>query len=157
MTTGITSPREFLRETIQLKVDTESAFLLLAARLYKIHTEKLWVGEYQDYEEFLLDAKLSKATASKLERVYEVFVLQHRIQAQKLAQVGWSSLYAISSHADTKERATELVERASLLTRSDLEKSIKNEDGKQEKCSHNWIKIEFCTLCELRRRIYEKD
>ena len=156
MTTEITSPREFLKETIKLKIDTESAFLELAARLYKIHNENLWKGEYSDYEEFLLDARISKATASKLESVYSVFVLKHRIQAQKLAQVGWSSLYAISSHADTKERATELVERAGLLTRGDLENSLKNE--KNPGCKHSWQELHLrqCTECGIREKIYNE-
>lgn len=155
MTTEITSPREFLRETIKLKVDTEAAFLLLAARLHKIYTESLWKGEYGDFGEFLLDARLSKATASKLITVYEVFVLKHKLPQKKLAEIGWSSLYTIASRSDTKEKAIELVERAGLLTRNDLEMSLKN-DG-HPNCKHEWVELHFrqCSVCAVREKIYE--
>lgn len=155
MNTDITH-RSFLKETIQLKVDTESAFLELAARLYRIHSEEMWKTDYESYEEFLLDARISKATASKLESVYTTFVLKHKIPSKKLAEVGWSSLYTIASHSDTKERAEELVEKAALLTRDDLVRSLENEGGKQDRCKHPKFRtVQVCEECGYRVRVYE--
>lgn len=145
------TPRTFLKETIKLKVDTEAAFLELAARLYKIHTDNLWKGEYESYEEFLLEARISKATASKLETVYATFILKHKIPKTMLAEAGWSSLYAIASRSDTKEKAVELVERAVSLTRDDLTRSLQNEDGKQDRCPHTKTHvIKICDNCGFR-------
>lgn len=155
MDTEVIKPREFLRETIKLKVDTEAAFLELGARLYKIHNENLWEGEYDSYEDFILEARLSKATASKLEKVYETFVLIYKIPQKRLAAVGWSSLYTAAPYATSKVQAEELVERAGLLTRNDLARSLENENGKQSACTHEWVNYRMCTKCSERRRIYE--
>lgn len=145
------SQGNFLRDTIKLKVDTEAAFLELAARLHKIHTEDIWKSEYDSYNMFLMDARISKATASKLESVYFVFVLKHQIPSNKLAEVGWSSLYSIASRADTKEKAEELVDRAKLLTREHLAQSLKNEHGQQDMCVHaKTHDIRICNDCGFR-------
>lgn len=148
-------PRTFLKETIQLKVETEAAFLELAARLYRIHQEEIWKSEYDSYEEFLMDARISKATSSKLESIHEVLVMTHKIPLKKLAEIGWSSLYTISRHADTKARAEELVDRATDLKRGDLEESLRLENSAGKKCDHEWVNYKFCTKCGVKHRIYD--
>lgn len=150
------SSRTFLKETIALKVNTEAAFLELATRLYKIHTEEVWKGEYDSYEEFLLDARISKATASKLESVYAVFILKHNISQKKLATVGWSSLYAIASRSGTREKAEELIQKASLLSRSDLEVVLRNDKGQQDTCAHSDSRlVKVCNDCGFRVAVHE--
>ena len=150
------TPRSYLKETLKMVASIEGAFLSLAERLYTIREERLYEGEYETFEEFLLTAKLSKATASKLCLIYSTFVLKYKISHKKLAEVGWSALYTVAGYADTKERATELVERAGLLTRGDLEVSLRNEDGKQERCAHEWILYKFCTKCSQKHRVYDR-
>jgi len=150
------TPRGFLKETIALRGQIEGAFLSLAERLYKIREERLWEGEYDDFDTFLLELKISKATASKLCTVHETFVVKHKIAVKKLFPIGWSSLYAIAGHADTKEKAEDLVDRAGLLTRQDLEISLRNENGRQDACDHkNSRTVMVCNDCSFRRQIYE--
>lgn len=149
------SPRNFLRETIALKVETESAFLELGARLYKIHNEEIWKGEYETYEMFLLETRISKATASKLENIHHTFVLTHKVSPKKLAAVGWSSLYSMAKYVDSKEKAEDLVHEATLLTRYDFQAKLKNQSGEQDRCKHEMVKMEFCTKCGIKHRLYD--
>lgn len=154
MTTEI-SQRNYLKETIGLKNQIEGAFLEMAERLYKIREEKLWEGEYEDFDTFILEMKLSKPTVSKLCSVYETFVLTHKIPTKKLAPIGWSSLYAIAPYATTLEKAEELVDRAGLLTRDHLVTSLKDE-AKDAGCAHtNTRTVVVCNDCSHRQRIYE--
>lgn len=155
--TDLIDKNKYLKDTIQLKVTTEAAFLELAKRLYTIHTDKVWEGQYASYEEFLLDAQLSKATASKLEKVYETFQLKFSIPREQLARVGWSSLYAAAAYVDSKEKALEVVDKAALLTRADLEKTLRKESGKIQDHEHEWITYRQCTICSERHRIYEDE
>jgi hypothetical protein len=157
--TSIT-PKTYLKETLGLKSDIEGAFLQLGERLKKIRDDKLFEGEYQNFDEFLLEAKISKATASKLIKVYETFVIGYRMPVKKLSGVGYTSLYAIAGHASSKERAEELVERASILTRDHLEQSLKEEGGGQARCLHprgERRTVEVCGACGFRKRVYEKE
>lgn len=150
----------YLKETIALRSEIEGAFLELGKRLHKIRDEKLYEGEFDNFDEFLLTAKISKATASKLITVYETFILKFELPVKVLSSIGWSSLYSISSHATTKDRAEELVERAAILTREDLETSLKNEDGKQNRCLHpkdEQRMVCVCGACGFRRRVYDND
>jgi len=148
-------PQNYIRETLQLRSQIEGAFLDLGERLYKIREEKLYVGEFENFEEFLLTAKLSKATASKLITVYETFVLKYNLPTKELAGVGWSALYTVAGHADTKEKAEDLVQRAGLLTRQDLEVSLRNDSSISSGCSHlNKRTVEVCNDCGYRKQIF---
>lgn len=154
--TEIIKQDQFLRETIELRNQIEGEFLNLGARLFRIYHENLFVKEYDDFESFLLELKISKATASKLMTVYETFVLTHNISTKKLTLVGWSSLYAAARFADTKEKAEDLVERAGLLTRSDLQRSLTEERGGKNCVHTNAYVVTKCPDCGHQERVYEK-
>lgn len=155
----IVSPRNYLKETIALQSQIEGAFLELGARLYRIRDEKLYEGEYESFDDFVITAKLSKATASKLITVYEKFVLEHNLPRKALASVGWSSLYTIAPYAGTKAKAIELVEKATLLTRADLEDSLRSEEDthKHHNCKHTDTRlVRVCNECGQARQVVEK-
>lgn len=152
---NITS-RNYLKDTLALKASIETSFLALGERLSIIRDEKLYEGEYDNFDEFLLTAKISKATASKLITVYETFILKFKMAPQSLADVGWSSLYAISSHADTKEKAKDLVQQAGLLTRDHLMATLREDGEAQALCKHkNKRLVEVCNDCGFRKQVYE--
>jgi len=148
------SPRNFLKDTVSLLRQIEGAFLELGSRFYKIREEKLYKSEFETFEDFILDARTSKATVSKLITVHEVFVLKYKIAPAKLAAVGWSSLYAAAPYADSKQKAEDLVEQARLLTRTDLTRALQQESGKQTLCKHEWITVRKCTNCSIQERVY---
>lgn len=142
---------------MRLHLQIEGAFLELGERLRRIREEKLYEGEYQNFDEFLLEAKISKATASKLIIVYETFILKFKMPVKMLSGVGYSSLYAIAGHVDTKDKAQELVERASMLTRDDLQDSLREEGPGVQLCAHSKKDkriIEVCS-CGRRKRRYD--
>ena len=149
-------PKTYLKETIQLHSNIGVAFLELGERLHKIREDKLYFGEYDSFEEFLLTAKITKGTASKLITVYETFQLKYKLPIKKLVGIGYSSLYAIAVHVDSKEKAEEWVERASMLTRDDLQDSLREEARPSRGCAHTDIRIvEACNQCSHRRRRYD--
>lgn len=149
-------PRTYLKETMALRHTIEGAFLDLGHRLHRIREEQLYKDEYQNFDEFLLEAKISKATASKLIIVYQTFVLEYNIPVKRLAGVGYSSLYTIARHATTKDKAEELVERATELTRDDLQESMRDDDTARPGCKHSDSRIvEVCNDCGNRKRRYD--
>lgn len=156
MTEITKSNNSYLKETIALRSEIEGAFFTLGERLKRIRDEKLFESEYQNFDEFLLTAKISKATASKLIKVYETFVLEYKLPMNKLRSIGYSSLYAISGHINNKDKAEELVDRASMLTRNDLEQSLRDDGPVIKGCSHSDVRIvEVCNECDHRRRRFD--
>lgn len=149
------SPRNYLNDTLALKATIETSFLVLGERLRNIREDKLYMGEYETFDEFLLTAKISKASASKLITVYETFIMKFKMAPKQLAEVGWSSLYAIAGHADTKEKAKDLVQKAGLLTRDHLLATLKEDGEGHNHCKHADTRVvEVCNNCSHRRQIF---
>jgi hypothetical protein len=156
----LTIATSFVRETLSLRDQIEGAFIDLAARLARIRSEELWreVG-YSSYEEFLAEMRLSPATASKLVSIHERFVVDLKLDRDKLAPVGWSSLYQLLKVVKTKSDAKEWLGKANLLKRDDLEREVKEAAGKMpEECQkgdHDYYELKICRRCGERVRVYE--
>ena len=147
----------YLRETIKLREDIEVAFISLGERLLKIRTEELWKAGHESFEDFLIEAKISSGTASRLITVYQHFVLRFSLSPVKLAKIGWGDLYSISQIANTKDKVEEWIEKGQDLTSSDLRKEITEyRTGKNMKdCDHDYYQIKVCKKCGDKFKVYE--
>ncbi len=151
----------YCQETVKLKQTIETSFLSLGERLSKIRDNRLYSGQWETFELFLEDAKLSPATASKLINIYQKFYLQWDIKAQELVDAGgWSVVATLLPICKTKEEAQGWLETAQLKSRSDLEKDIKEAKTglMMADCLHpRKYVVEICPDCGDRRKVYEEN
>ena len=144
---------KFLQETISLKETIETGFLNLAERLYKIRQERIWEGEYDNLEEFLMELDITAPTCSKLCSIYEHWVLKGKVSLESLAGNNWTSLYE-SIPLLEKENPKELAEELKLLTRADAIE--KTREFKKGTCTrHDWVVIKFCKVCGKKEKVYQ--
>lgn len=140
------NPADFLRDTIDLIRQIETRFLELGARLFQIRENRLWENTYDSYQEFLDSAKISKGNASMLAAIHKAYVIDGGVTHEKLAQVGYSNLYAAIPliESDGIEKA---VEKARLLTRDEIKQEVREE--LHGECEHPEV-IQICTTCHKR-------
>lgn len=121
----------------------------------------MWKNGYESFEEFLHDAKLSEATASKLINIYTKFHLEWKLTPERLVEAGgWTVVATLLPICKTRAEAEEWMDKAQLLSRVDLEKEIKEfRTGKpMATCLHdNSYLIRVCRTCGDRIRIYEEE
>lgn len=151
---------DFCNETTKLKQNIETAFLTLGERLMKIRDNRLYLGQWETFELYLMDAKISPAAASKLINIYNRFFVEWNFPAEKLVEAGgWTVVSTLLPVCKTKEQAEEWMDKALVLSRTDLEKEIKEiKTGiDMSKCDHvdNYV-IRVCRTCGDRERIYEE-
>jgi hypothetical protein len=115
---------QFVRDTIALVRDMETAFFELGERLYKIREEKLYEDSYETFQEFLDDAHINKSMASKLAKIHEVYILNGGKEPQTLVGVGYSNLYEAIPIAQT-EGIDNAVVKADKLTRAEIIEEVK--------------------------------
>lgn len=147
----------YCEETIELVHNIEEAFLSLGERLYKIRNEKMWEGRWDSYDDFLMDIKISRARESKLVSIYEKYVLEYKIEPEKLAKVNWSNLYTMLPAVKDKKSAEEWVEKGSVMFRKDIEDEVR-EVKRGGPCEHEFerIVLDKCTKCFKSFRVYEE-
>ena len=151
---------DFLDETARIKEKLEIAFLDLGSRLYKISSERMWEAKgLANFEDYLMEIKLSPATASKLISIYETFVIKFDFKTERLAEAGgWSNLYVLSRlDLKTKKEADDWIEKTINWSRQDLEQEVKERLGKVDpKCSHpNTYLLRICKDCNFKIKVYE--
>lgn len=146
----------FCESTIQLVQNIEGAFIELGKRLLRIRDERLWESNWESYEEFLSEIKISPGKASKICSVYEKFVVEFEVDQEKLANVGWSNLYSMLPAIKTKSDAKEWVDKGMVLRREDIEDEVR--EFKHGKCEHkefDEITLRICRNCGKKIRVYE--
>lgn len=116
----------YLRDTIDLVKQIETRFLELGARLYQIRKHKFWGSTYESYEEFLDASKISPGNASMLAAIHEHYVIKGGVSHEKLSSVGYSNLYFAIPLIE-KDGVEKAVEKARLLTRSELRDEVREE------------------------------
>lgn len=142
----------YIKQTLKLRDDIEGAFLKVAERLVKIHTEELWRGEYEGYEEFLTDMRISEPTANKMMQVWKVYVVEHKYPVAKLQRAGWSNLYTaiplLKNH-----NVSDVVEKAMTLRRADIQSEVNEKEAGDHK--HKWTEYKFriCEVCKVKEII----
>lgn len=139
-------------ETKKFVEQIEQSFIVLAERLYKIYHENLWQGEWESWDEFVSECKMSKGTASKLISVYGTYVLAYGMKNEELAPAGWSGLYELLPTVSSAETAQDAVMKASTLRREEIREEVR--EHKHGKCDHaNEVEVHFhqCRTCGARR------
>lgn len=158
MSQEIINPLDYCRSTIQLKETIETSFIALGERLARIRQGNLWEQEWGSWEEYVMELKMSPATASKLINVYETFVVKFQLPHDKLGATGWASLYEVLPLCTSKEKAEEMVEKATVLKRDDLRDEIR--EATKGVCSHtngHTITLRICDDCGKKIRVYEEN
>ena len=148
------SNHKYLSDTVALKETIETGFINLAERLYKIRQDRIWDGEYDNLEEFLLELDLSLPTCSKLCSIYENWVLKGGVKVEALAGANWTSLYEFIPLLE-KGNPKELVDELKLLTRADAIEKVRE---LKNPCSrHEWEDVHFrqCKKCFKREKVYQ--
>ena len=155
------SKYNYCEETTKLKQSIEVSFITLGERLRRIRDEKLYEGQWETFALYLMDAKISEATASKLINIYQRFFVEWNFPSEKLVEAGgWTVVASLLPVCKTKEQAEEWMDKALVLSRPDLEKEIREVKTGMPMitCKHSdSYMIKICRHCGERERIYEKD
>ena len=152
---------EYCNDTLALKVNIENSFLQLGKRLYTIREKEMYIPQYETFEEFSLEFKMSRATVSKLINIYQLFVLKFGIPEKRLLQAGgWSSVSELLPIVTTKAQAVKWLDKAEVLTRADLRIAlmVKKKGIDPSDCEHDkdFFVLKVCRTCGLKQSIDEK-
>jgi len=151
---------DYCQETISLKIKLETGFLLLGERLKKIRDGFLYQPQWESFDIYLDEIKIDPATASKLITIYTKFVLEYGIAPEEIAAAGsWSNAYEISTVAKTKEDVTRWLEESKDRTPKDTKIELRKvKTGKDpDNCKHEWVSIRYCSHCNTKEKIYDKE
>ena len=151
---------KYCDETIAFTKTIEASFLELGRRLKVIRDERLYEVSWEDFASYLMEFRnLSESSASKLINLYEVYVLRYAFPVKRIADVGgWSLLAEALPVIKDKQSAEHWLTQATLLTRTDLRREIKEaKTGKEmRKCDHKKRYVfSYCPTCGLKERIHE--
>ncbi len=150
---------DFLEGTIALRNSLEEGFLVLGERLKKIRDEQLYEHEYDNFDSFVGEIRISRSTAYKIIGVYEKFILLGELDPADVARHGWGNLCLFLGLINSKQDARKIFDRISPLGRSDAAKElIEMKTGKpQSACQHvDNYNITVCRDCGIKIR-NEKD
>ena len=147
-------PTEFLRDTVDLVKSIETRYLELAQRLYRIKEEKLYLGTYETFQEFLTTANITFGHASKLMAVHKNYVIEHKVEPQKLAQVGATNLYEAIPFIGT-DGVEMAVAKATTLSRSEIvEEKRQSKHGEHTHTAKDSKRFAVCE-CGKMFEVYE--
>jgi len=141
------NPSDFLRDTIDVVRQIETRYLELGTRLFRIREERLYLGTYDTFAEFLEAAKIGQGMASILASIHKVYVLEGHVEPERLAGVGYSNLYSAIPLVE-KEGIESAVVKATTLSRSEIKDEVREaEHGVHE---HNIGQDRFgiCDTCK---------
>lgn len=119
-------PTEYVRETIDLVKQIETRFLELGARLYRIKEEKLYLGTYDTFQEFLEAAHINPGHASILAKIHKYYVVDGGQKQEQLAGIGYSNLYEAIPLIE-KDGVEVTVVKAQTLTRSEIKEEVRED------------------------------
>lgn len=147
----------YCSDTIKLKNSLEVGFIELGKRLQKIRDEELYKPQFDCFDLFCEEMKMTESKASRLISVYQRLVVEYEIDPELISKAGgWSDVYSITNKINNKEDAVEWLEKASQLTSTDLRKelSLAKVGGS---CEHNFkeLHIKQCTACGLKEKVYD--
>lgn len=153
----------YITDTIALKNSIEISYINLAQRLNEILVKRMWEPNYESFEEFLEDIKISGKKAHRMILMWNKLVVEYQIPEHKIITAGgWTVVETVMQYARDRATAEEWLEIAQHNTRSDLRKLIlEAKTGiKMELCSHKnkeVITFERCLDCGDSRRLYENN
>lgn len=149
----------FCEDTIKMLTKTQVAYLVLAKRLEEIKVKKLYLPKWQSFQEFCMEMnELSTTQVSRLLSIREKFIKLGGIEEEKLGEAGWTKLAMTLPYVKTADEASHWFERAKTLTRTDLQREIKElQTGKSmATCDHEKsYLVSICEDCGDKRRVYD--
>lgn len=154
---------DYCQETLQLKNGLELSYLDLAQRLHKIQLNKMYLPNFDTFDDFLDEIKVSRATASKMINIWLTFVVKYRIDTRRLADAGgWSVVAEILPYATSKTAAVDWLVKAKVNRRRDLRKLLTEEKTGiiMSTCKHvTTVTITFkrCEDCGETFRVYDDE
>lgn len=117
---------DYCQETIALKGELELSYLDLASRLYKIRLNRMFEPNFDTFDDFLEEIKISRGSANKLINIWYRFIIQFKIKPKLLAAAGgWTIVAEILPHAENKAQAERWLRDAQENRRGDLRKNLK--------------------------------
>ena len=154
MTKEIVIPNKYLNETLALKTELEKNYILLSERLYNIFTERYWdKAGYGSFDEFLMELRMSRQTASKLITIYRIYIVEKKVALTQLLSVrSWESLYLARSLATTPEKTQEVVESCAVMSQHDVRELVVDD---KECEGHDFYEMRVCRNCGHKEMIYK--
>jgi hypothetical protein len=150
----------FCHDTLELKGTIENSFLVLGERLLKIRTERLYEPQWQAFDEYVNEMKMSEASANKLISIYQKFILEYKIPSNLLTLAGGWAVVAEILPVVTKDTVKDWLNKATVLSRQDLRKEVKEARTgiDMSKCEHkNFYTIRCCRDCGDRIAVHEEN
>ena len=149
-----------MEETLAMKKELEIHFLELGKRLSKIMIDRIFEPNFENFDEFLCEMKMGRATASKLINIYLKFVLEFKFKPKELAEAGgWSVIAEVLPIVKTREEADDWLNKMRTLNRADLRREIVEiqKGVSMAKCKHkNSYLLRICNECGDRIREYDE-
>ena len=164
MTKNSTENLEFCALTISKKHHLENGWLELCARLKEIRDNGMYEGRWDSFEDFLKDPEMGmdKSTASRMITIHEVLIVKYNIEPNTISKVGWTKASELLPVINSKEDAEEWLETASVLSKDDLRKEVKEARGGGPGigCKHEdtyEIVMRCCRNCDYKEVIKSKE
>lgn len=148
----------YCNQTLTLKNSIEESFLELGARLMNIRDNCLYEGQWESFEDYLLEFKnISEGTASRLINIYKKFVVEYNFAPKLLAEAGgWSVLAETLPNVNSLQEAEYWLGEATALTRTHLRRTLKEHKTgiKMDTCAHlETYTLQICKTCKVAHRI----
>jgi hypothetical protein len=152
----------FCTETIELKLKLETDFLELGRRLIEIKMKRLYEGGWDSWSDFLDDMKIDDGVASKLMKIYGVFVNGCGFSPARIAKAGgWSRISEVLPLIKTYEDARRLFDMVTVMrNRTDIRRTVHEErtGTSMMTCQHrNTYTLIICRDCGVRLREFSED
>lgn len=144
---------EYCKETMALKTGIEVSFLELGKRLRIIRDERKFEAGWETFDDYLIEMRMTKGTASKLINIFEKFVLEYKYPVQRLAAVGWSPLSEVLPIVKTKKDAERWIKAAENNPLRELRDELREHKTGVDplKCKHKeTIVIRICKACKTK-------
>lgn len=145
---------KFCEETIAQKKQLEIAWIELAKKLKEIRDEEMYLGRWENFEDFLQDPSMGmdKSTASKMITIYEKLVVGYKMKPEKIAEAGgWSVIAEVLPVITDKESAEEWVDQCAHLSKNDVRKEVQRVRGCDESGDCKHAQTYQITLCCCRK------
>ena len=122
---------DYKKKIISCKQAIMGGFIILGELLFYVRETKIYEDEYETFEAFLGDPEISfsRVTAYKMMRVFELYVKRLNVW-DKVKDIDSDKLYMISDKVE--EDPEEWIERARVLSRSDLRALLRENNGLPE-------------------------
>jgi hypothetical protein len=147
---------EYCKDTLSLATGIKKAFMVLAERLYKIKTRKLYKSFHEKWYMYLDEIELHESVASRLITIYEKLVQSLDVKMDQIQNVEYSKLYEIQKVSDTKDIAMYWIEQVNSedeeqrLTLKDLKAKINAMNAgitEDAPCEHKETYLIRCCRC----------